>query len=161
MSRSSSSALAIVSSFAVAGMLTLAPLPEWAVAWRPEWVALTLIYWVLTVPRQVGIGAGWTLGLIMDATQGTLLGAHALGFSVIAYITLRLYPRLRWFPLYQQAIFVGLMLLLYRSATLWINGMQGFAQESWLYWAPVLSSVLLWPCVSVLLQATFRPGSMR
>ncbi|MGH8504195.1 MAG: rod shape-determining protein MreD [Gammaproteobacteria bacterium] len=157
MSRSSPPATAIVLSFAIAIMLTLAPLPDWAVAWRPEWVALTLIYWVLTLPRTVGVGAGWLLGLLMDAAQGTLLGAHALGFAIIAYITLRLYPRLRWFPLYQQAVFVGLMLLLYKSAALWINGIQGYAQESWLYWAPVLSSMVLWPSVSVLLQATVKP----
>lgn len=156
MTRSSSPAAAILASFAVAIMLTITPLPQWAVPWRPEWVALTVIYWTLTLPRTVGIGAAWLLGFLVDAARGALLGEHALGFVIVAFITLRLHHRLRLFPLYQQAMCVGLMLLPYKSASLWIDGIHGYAQESWLSWAPVLSSLVLWPCVSALLRVV--PG---
>jgi rod shape-determining protein MreD len=148
-----SPAPAIIASFAAAVMLTLVPLPDWAAVWRPHWVALTLIYWLLALPRAVGIGAAWVLGLIMDAATGALLGEHALGFAIVAYIALRLQHRLPLFPLYQQAMFIGLMLLPYKSASLWVNGIVGYAQESGLYWAPVLSSMVVWPCVFVLLEA--------
>ncbi len=135
-------------------MLTIAPLPEWALPYRPEWVALALIYWTLMLPRTVGVGVAWLLGLLVDAARDGLLGEHALGFAIVAYITLRLQHRLRLFPLYQQAIFIGLILLPYKSAALWIKGMSGYAQESWLYWAPVPVSILIWPFVSCILQAT-------
>jgi len=161
MTRSSSLAKATFPSLAVAILLTMTPLPDWAVPWRPEWVALILIYWMLTLPRTVGIGTAWLLGLVVDAARGVLLGEHALGFAIIAYITLRLHHRLRLFPLHQQALFVGLMLLPYKSALLWVNGILGFAPKSWLYWAPVLSSLVLWPCVFVLLQAVARPAAIR
>lgn len=144
--------MAVLGSLAAAIMLTITPLPDWAVAWRPEWVALTLIYWTLSWPRTFGMGAAWLLGLLTDAAQGALLGEHALGFCIIAYITLRLRQRIRLFPLYQQAFSVGLMLLPYKSASLWINGLYGYTPESGLYWAPVLSSLVLWPCVFTCLQ---------
>lgn len=145
--------IAIVASFAAAIMLTLMPLPEWAAPWRPQWAALTLIYWSLIFPRTIGIGSAWLMGLFLDAATGALLGEHALGFAIVAYINLRLHLRLRLFPLHQQAMFVGLMLLPYKSASLWVNGIAGYAQESGSYWAPVLSSMLVWPCVFVLLEA--------
>lgn len=156
------SATMICASFVVALMLSMTPLPGWAVSWRPKWVVLTLIYWILVWPRSFGIGAGWLLGLLVDAAQGSLLGEHALGFSIITYITLRLHQRLRLFPLYQQALFVGLMLLPYKSASLWVNGVYGYAPQSGLYWAPVLTSLVAWPCVFVFLRMGLeRIGSKR
>jgi rod shape-determining protein MreD len=152
---------ALFASFAAAIMLTIVPLPEWAVALRPEWVALTLVYWILTMPRAIGIGVAWLLGLFVDAARSGLMGEHALGLAIVAYITLRLHHRLRLFPLYQQAISVGLMLLPYKSASLWINGIHGYGQESWLYWTPVLTSLLLWPFVFVLLQAAAGRAAIR
>src|SRR3990170_7781632 len=90
-------------SFIVALMLTAMPLPEWAVNWRPAWVAMVLIYWCMALPDRVGIGISWTLGLLLDVQQGTVLGQNALGLAVIAFITLKSRQRLRVFPLVQQA----------------------------------------------------------
>jgi hypothetical protein len=42
----------IVISFIVAIMLTAMPLPEWAINWRPAWVAMVLIYWCMALPHQ-------------------------------------------------------------------------------------------------------------
>src|SRR5690606_27167374 len=78
---------AIILSFAVAFMLTAVPLPEWAASWRPAWVAMVLIYWCMALPERVGIGAAWCLGLLLDVQQGTLLGQHALGLALIAWLT--------------------------------------------------------------------------
>lgn len=148
----------IVASFAAAIALTLMPLPEWAVPWRPRWTALTLIYWTLALPGTVGIGSALLLGLFVDAATGAVLGEHSLEFAIVAYITLRLQQRLRLFPLHQQALFVGLILLPCMSALLWVNGIMGYAQESGLYWAPVLSSMVAWPWVFALLRSTYSPA---
>ncbi|MCU7891916.1 MAG: rod shape-determining protein MreD, partial [Candidatus Thiodiazotropha sp. (ex Ustalcina ferruginea)] len=80
-------------------ILTIMPLPEWAAAYRPQWVALILIYWCMAIPERIGVGIGWTTGLLLDVLTGTLLGQHALGLSVIAYIMLKLHLRVRVMPL--------------------------------------------------------------
>lgn len=148
--------MTIFASFVVALALTIMPLPAWARAYRPEWVPMVLIYWTMASPATVGLGNAWLLGLLMDAAQGALLGQHALGYTLTAYISLVLYQQMRVFPLAQQAIAVGLMLLPHRSLMLWINGILGHTPNTWLYWAPLLSSMLLWPWVFLLLKAT-RP----
>ncbi len=148
-------ALAILTSLFIAVSLTIVPLPDWLLPYRPAWVPMTLIYWAMVIPQTMGLGVVWTIGLFMDAAQGTLLGQHAIGYTVTTYVTLRLHQRLRAHPLSQQALMVGLMLLPFMSITLWIKGIQGQAPHTWLYWAPVFTSIVFWP-VTVSLLCKFN-----
>lgn len=142
----------IVTSFIVAFMLTAMPLPAWAGNWRPIWVAMVLVYWCMALPDRVGIGIAWLLGLVLDVQQGTILGQHALAFSVVAYLTVISHQRTRVFPLVQQAVLVGCYLLLLQFLILWIKGMMGAPPEHWTFWMPVLTSMLLWPWLFVILR---------
>lgn len=133
-------------------MLTLLPLPEWMQPYRPVWVPMILIYWTLAIPQSMGLSTAWITGLLMDAAQGTLLGQHAMGYTITVYITHQLYRQLQAYPLGYQAFMVGLALLPFMSLTLWINGIQGHAPNVWNYWAPIFSSIVGWPILARLLQ---------
>ena len=50
---------------------------------RPDFIALTLIYWVVYHPRRVGFLPAWFLGLTMDVADGSLFGQHALAYAVL------------------------------------------------------------------------------
>jgi len=142
----------IVLSFIVAFMLTAMPLPDWAISWRPAWVAMVLVYWCMALPDRVGIAIAWMLGLLLDVQQGTVLGQNALGLALVAYITLKSYQRVRVFPLPQQALVVCGYLLLLQFISLWIRGMMGVPPEHWTFWMPAFSSMLLWPWLFVILR---------
>ncbi len=141
-------------------VLMLIPLPDWARPYRPEWLVLVLIYWNLSLPKNIGIGIAWMVGLCVDATQGVLLGQYALGFAITAYITVRFHLQIRNQPLHQQAPIVGVILLPYMGISLWVPGMLGENPEGWLYWAPVITSVLVWPGVYFILRAVHRAASI-
>ncbi|MFT5133794.1 MAG: rod shape-determining protein MreD [Gammaproteobacteria bacterium] len=142
----------IVVSFIIAIMLTAMPLPEWVVNWRPAWVAMVLIYWCMALPDRVGIGIGWLLGLLLDVQQGTVLGQHALGLAVIAYITIMSYQRIRVFPLAQQALIVCFYLLLVQFFNLWVRGIMGIPSQHWSFWLPAVTSMFLWPWLFIILR---------
>ena len=142
----------IVLSFVIAMMLMAMPLPDWAIYWRPSWVAIVLIYWCMALPDRVGIGIGWGLGLLLDVQQGTVLGQNALGLAIIAYLCLKSYQRMRVFPLTQQAVLVCFYLLLYEFISLWIRGMMGVPPNNWTYWMPAFTSMLLWPWLFIVLR---------
>lgn len=152
----SSRPLIIGITFLAAMILMLIPLPDWARPWRPEWLAVMLIYWSMNLPKNVDVGIAWMLGLCIDVIYGTLLGQHALGFAIISYITIRFHTQAQDYPLYQQALFVGIVLLPYMSVSLWILGILGESPQSWLYWTPVLTSILVWPAIHLLLRATIK-----
>ncbi|MBI2994166.1 MAG: rod shape-determining protein MreD [Gammaproteobacteria bacterium] len=142
----------IAMSFVIAFMLTAMPLPEWAVNWRPAWVAMVLIYWCMALPQRIGIGVAWLLGLVLDVQQGTLLGQNALGLALLAFITIQTYQRVRVFPLKQQAIVVCVCLLLAQFINLWIRGIMGVPPQHWTFWTPAFTSMLLWPWLFIILR---------
>lgn len=142
----------ILVSFIIAFLLTTIPLPGWLADWRPAWVVMMVIYWCLVLPERVGVAIAWVLGLLLDVYTGTLLGQNALGLSVIAYLTLRLHKQIRIFPPLQQSVLICIYLLLFQFFTLWIRGIIGVPPQHWTFWAPVLSSMLLWPIFFIIMR---------
>ena len=142
----------IVLTFVAAFLLDAMPLPDWAVDARPLWVALVLIYWCMALPERIGIGIAWVLGLLLDVMQGTLLGHYALGLVVVAYVTVQTHRGVRVFPLLQQAVLVGFLLLFYLLLSLWVRGIVGLPPETWSYWLPAVTSMVLWPWVFIILR---------
>ena len=142
----------IVFSFLIAILLTLLPLPEWAIWYRPEWVLLVLIYWVLALPHRVGVLVAWLLGLFMDLLQANLLGIHAFIYVLVAYMVAKLYPRIRMFPLFQQALVVLMLLLFYQFTLFWIQGLLGHSPNTWHYWLMSVTSAIIWPFVFLILR---------
>ena len=146
----------IVTSFVVAILLTMLPLPNWAQAFRPEWVTLVLIYWCMALPGRVSIGWGWAAGLMLDVTLGNLLGLHALAMSIVAFLTIKLYQRIRVYPLGQQALAILILVAMSQLLILWILGIIGATPGSWTYWLPSLSSAIIWPWLFVVMRGARR-----
>ena len=74
----------IAASLAVALLLNFLPWKDLRVA--PDFVALVLTFWCVRQPRLVGLGVAWTIGLLVDAGNGVLLGQHALAYSLLAFV---------------------------------------------------------------------------
>lgn len=144
--------LVILVSFALAFMLTLLPLPEWARFYRPQWYTLVLIYWTMATPQRVGVGIGWTAGIVADVLTGTLLGQHALALSLIAFITHKMHQRIRLFPIWQQSLTVLILLLIEKLLALWVMGVISQPVPALSFWAPPFVGMLLWPWIYVILR---------
>jgi rod shape-determining protein MreD len=152
--------LVILFTFIVALLLTIAPLPEGLRPFRPDWVGLVLIYWCLALPDRVGVGYGWSAGLLLDVLTGTLLGQHALAFTLIAFLTLKLHQRVRLYPLWQQSLTVLLLLMLHQLINMWVQGITGRPPQDWSYWLPSLIGMVLWPFVYQTLRGLRRQFSV-
>ena len=142
----------IILSIIMALLLTVLPLPEWARPFRPPWYALVLIYWCMATPQRVGVGTGWLLGILVDVLTNTLLGQHALGLAIVAFISVKLHRRTRLFPLWQQAIGVLLLLMLERLITIIVIGAIHRPPPTLLDWAPPFIGMLLWPWIFIILR---------
>jgi rod shape-determining protein MreD len=136
--------------------LAILPLPAAAEDLRPQWVALTLIFWALALPDRVGVFWAFGTGLVLDVATGTLLGHHALGLSVIVYVAVELHARVRIFPLWQQALLVWLLLVLERLLALWVLGATGQPMPSLTYWWSPFVGLILWPWLTVVLRDLAR-----
>ena len=144
--------LSVLGTLIVALMLTMMPLPESAEPFRPDWLALVLIFWVMMLPRGISVGTAWVAGLVLDVAQGTLLGQHALALCVIAAITARFHLQMRVFPVSQMTATVLALLSLYQFLLFWINGVAGVTAPAITYWGPLITGTILWPILSVVLS---------
>lgn len=134
-------------------LLVMLPLPDIVTPFRPDWVAMVALYWAFAVPRHFGLFMAWMAGLLLDVSQGTLLGQHALGLVVITVIALHMHQRVRVSPLLQQSLFVMFLLLLKQTLVLWVSGMIGRAPDDpWLYFASPFVAMLFWPLIFVILR---------
>ena len=133
-------------------VLAIMPLPEWANAGRPAWVALVLIYWVIAQPHRVGVISGWLTGLMLDVLAGNVLGQNALALAVIAYTAYVLHMRIRVFPIWQQCLAVLVLVGIYMLVNLMVMRTVYTPHWTMLYWLPVLVSALMWPWVVIVLD---------
>jgi rod shape-determining protein MreD len=139
-------------SVAAALLLSIMPLPEGLSAFRPEWVAVVLLYWSLIEPRRYGLMSAFWLGIVVDTLSGSLLGQHSLALLIIVYLSQRLYLRIRAFPASQVATIVIALLAVYELVLLVIDGFAGRQVPFVERWGPVVTGGLLWLLVLVAVE---------
>lgn len=141
--------LPVIACVIAALMLAIAPMPDWASPFRPDWVALTLIYWAMNMPRTYSVGTAWIVGIVLDVAQGTLLGQHAIALCFVVYITVKFHLQFRVFPVSQMSATVFAMLAFYQFILFWINGVAGVTTSPITYWGPVITGALTWPLLTL------------
>ena len=152
--------MVVYTTFAIALVLSVVPVPNWAEPFIPDWVALTLIYWCMATPDRVSVGTGWVLGMILDVLYGSLLGQHALALAVVSFVTVKMHLKFRMFPRWQQAVSVLILLAVNQLLVIWIRGIIGQAPETIAYWSPSIVGMILWPWLFVVLRDVRRRGKV-
>ena len=137
--------LMTVGSLLVALLLSILPLPTWALWCEPQWVFLVLMYWLLYEPACMGIGWVCLLGLIQDLLMGTLLGQHAFVYVLLAFLVPRLTAFLSRLPLWQQVGCVFVLSFLNIALQHWIVHLFGVPGVAWKSLWSVITSMLVWP----------------
>ena len=99
--------LTIVSAFAA----NLVPLPMHALEMRPDFCALVLLYWGVHQPRRVGFTIAFLLGLLVDLSDASLFGQHALAYVALLFAAIALHRRILNFNLLAQSLHVFPLLL--------------------------------------------------
>lgn len=152
--------LPVVITLVVGLMLSIMPLPDTLRAFRPDWLALLVIFWAMLLPRTWSVGTAWIIGIVLDVSYGTLLGQHALALCVVAFVTVRFHLLMRVFPLSQLSMTVFALLALYQFILFWINGVAGITAPPVTYWGPVIVGTLIWPLVYMFLSGIrYRAGT--
>jgi len=146
----------IILSFAIAMLIDTMPWPDGLSLFKPDVVALVLIYWVMAMPERFGVFTGWIIGLFVDVLDGTLFGINALALSVTAYLTAMICYRIRVYPKWKQAFNVAVLVGLNRLIVMNLSGLIQPVQVNFTYWLPLLGSAILWPWLYILLRDVRR-----
>jgi rod shape-determining protein MreD len=139
-------------SILAAFLLQLAPMPQALLAFKPYWPALVLVYWALEAPDRVGLGFAFLLGLCGDVLTGEVLGEQALRLVALTFIVLRFRSRLRFFPMWQQAVALLALLLNDRVVLLMMRAFGGDPRPPATFWIAPFIGMLAWPWIFLLLD---------
>ena len=145
---------------ALAFTINLLPLSGFALALRPDFFALVLLYWAIHQPRWIGIGVAWACGLLTDVVEANLFGQHALAYAILGFAASYFHRRVLRFPLWQQALHVLGLLLIAQLVVLVLRLMSGATLPTAAIVLSSVSSALIWPVVSALLQWPQRVRSL-
>jgi rod shape-determining protein MreD len=137
----------------IALLLGLLPLPILLQPVRPYWLALVVAYWVIEDPDRAGLGFAFLMGLFADLAFGGLLGEQALRLTVMAFILQRFRSQLRFFPLSQQSLAIGGLLLNDRVVSAAVHVTLGEPQLPWSFWWAPLVGMALWAPIFLMLDS--------
>jgi len=141
-------------------ILMILPLPEAVQVYRPHWVALILIYWNMALPNRVGPWIAFIIGIIVDTSQGTLIGQHALALVIIIYINQNFHQRIRVMSLVQQAIYVFGLLVINQVIIVWVEGIMGRPPPILAFFGAPFVGMLIWPWMFVILRDIRRKANI-
>lgn len=128
----------------VAFIANLLPWFGLSISWRPDFVLLVLIFWIIRTPHLCNIGTAWFAGLLMDLVTGGLFGQFALAYAFTAFFAANYQRRLVLYNIWQQAAYVFVLLLLAQVTILILKLFAGHDVPSWHYFFPSISGIIVW-----------------
>jgi rod shape-determining protein MreD len=134
----------IVGTLALAVLLEQFPWGGWALAVRPDFVLVGVLFWALHQPARIGFTTAFALGLLADFQDGVVFGQHAIAYVVGVYLVLDLRLRLLQFDPYQQAAQLFPVLLTVQFVVFLVGWLAVNPPASLAMLLPVISSTVLW-----------------
>lgn len=134
----------IYSSLALAFFCILLPWSGLALKLRPDFLLITLIFWLIRAPNVCNIGTVWFAGLLVDLITWGTFGQYALAYTITAYCAIAYQKRLVLFNHTQQLFYVFLLLVVAQVTLLVLKAFSGEYLIGWSYFLPSLTGILLW-----------------
>lgn len=128
------------------------------VIFRPDFLLVITLYWVLRAPNLCNIGVAWFAGLMVDLSTGSLLGQHALSFALTAFFGLQYQRRIVLYNRWQLSAYVLTLLTTERLVILVLKLFADNESPGWSYFIPVLTGLLLWQLMVAFFGAPTRPS---
>lgn len=136
--------------------LQVMPLADGWQIWQPDWLSLMLIYWCMQAPYRVGVLHAFVLGILLDLTEGSVLGQNALLLSLLALLCALVYARFRAYSLVQQALLILVLLGTVQLVEQWLRTLLGPFSIHLAFLLPSLIGALLWPWLVTLFAVLGR-----
>jgi rod shape-determining protein MreD len=134
-------------SLVAALLLQLLPFSGFLLQIKPDFLLLTLLFWLLRAPHVCNIGFAWTAGIMMDLVCGDLFGQNALAYALTAFLAVMYQRRLILFTVLQQSAYVFVLLMGNQLILLMLKSFSGAQFIGWTYFFPSLTGILLWYAV--------------
>lgn len=138
----------------LAWLMSLLPWRAWEGS--PDILLLVLTFWCVHEPRRVGLVAAFCFGLLMDVHDVSVLGVHALSYTLAAYGAVALHRRLLHFDLLGQAMHMLPVFFVARLAQQIVSAWLAGRWTGWDWALSVLLTAAIWPLIGYVLHLPQR-----
>lgn len=145
----------------VALVLTIVQVPDWLFYFWPDWTALVIVYWALVLPNRVGAFVAFIIGTILEVLFVRKFGVLGLGLAILAFIVNSAHLQLRVLSIWQQTLFMVLLIGFFKLLTGWLYGIMTDFTITAEYWYSLLGSMVIWPFTYILLEELRRKARIR
>lgn len=142
--------------FSIVIALAINFIPLGRLAWRPDILAVVLVFWCVHQPRKLRFSIAFMLGLCMDVHQGVLLGQHAMAYVLICLLAAAGARRVLWFDLKGQMLHMMPLFFLLHAIEIMLHWIKGDPLIGWTVIGAPLIETLLWPLADWILLAPQR-----
>lgn len=144
--------IAIIVSVVVASILVVYPLSYSLSGWRPLFMLMVMLFWVLCQPTWCGIWFAFATGIFADLLLDAPLGLNALSFIIIAFVSRFLTRERRILTFGNIWIITTLALLAHLVILFFAQVVSGVQFSIPRHWLPMLTSVITWPILYYMLR---------
>ncbi|MDM1763006.1 MULTISPECIES: rod shape-determining protein MreD [Acinetobacter] len=142
----------IVISIIIGSILVVYPLSYAYAGWRPLFMLLITLFWVLCQPTWCGVWFAFSMGLFTDLLLDAPLGMNALSYVVLAFLTRYFIRERRVLTFSNLWVIITLSLVAHLVLTLMAQTMLGVRFSLTRHWQPLLASIFSWPILYYLLK---------
>jgi len=137
--------LLLLLSLTLGMLVAVYPLPLEFNYLRPELTCLIVLYWVMRSPHVLGLAFAFTVGVVQDILEVTVWGAHALALTMLAYICLMSYQRIRSYSVWHQSLWMFVLVGLHQIVVNWVQSLAGYQTPVSMLMLSTSVSALCWP----------------
>jgi rod shape-determining protein MreD len=142
----------IIFSVIAASVMMVYPLSYALSGWRPCFMFMVMLFWVMCQPTWCGVWFAFATGLFTDLLLDAPLGLNALAFVCITFIGRYLTRERRVMTFLNLWIITILSVTAYLTFTFIVLILSGTDFVFTRHWTPWLPSVLIWPVLYYMLK---------
>lgn len=139
--------IAIVISVVIGSVLMVYPVSYFLSGWRPTFMLLIMLFWVMCQPAWCGVWFAFIVGIFTDLLMEYPLGLNAMSFVLIAFFA-RFFTRERRIMTQTNLWMIAIIAIAFHLLLMWLLlVMSGNEMGILRHWQALLSSALIWPVV--------------
>jgi rod shape-determining protein MreD len=143
--------LPIPISLLIASVLTVYPMSSSLSIWRPEFMLMLTLFWVMNQPKWCGVWFAFVIGFMTDLILDSHLGSHAFVFVLLTFAATFLTRNKRMLTFPSRWIIAAIVIFFNFVVFFLFNRMSGNIVPLW-FWSPIIPSILAWPLICFLLK---------
>jgi rod shape-determining protein MreD len=144
--------IAIIFSVVIVSVLMVYPLSYQASGWRPLFMLMVMLFWVLCQPTWCGVWFAFGTGIFMDLLLDAPLGMNALSFVAIAFVTRFMTRERRIMSFSNLWVITAIAVFVHLLLSWLIQVLAGVSFTFSRHWQPMLTTILSFPVLYYMLR---------